>query len=92
MSEPPASVSADGFESWNDAVRRAENGEVVAVIAHGRHVADVVPSGQLERLRETIEVLSDPDAVQALADTEPVVIGIEAMRALIADRIAREAR
>ena len=79
MSEPPASVSADGFESWNDAVRRAENGEVVAVIAHGRHVADVVPSGQLERLRETIEVLSDPDAVQALADTEPVVIGIEAM-------------
>jgi len=92
MSEPPASVSADGFESGNDAVRRAENGEVVAVIAHGRHVADVVPSGQLERLREPIEVLSDPDAVQALADTEPVVIGIEAMRALIADRIAREAR
>jgi antitoxin (DNA-binding transcriptional repressor) of toxin-antitoxin stability system len=53
MSELPVSVSADGLESWNDAVRRAEHGEVVAVIAHGKHVADVVPSGELDRLRET---------------------------------------
>ena len=59
------SVSTDGFESWNDAVRRAENGETVAVIAHGKHVADVVPSGELDRLRETIEVLSDPEAARA---------------------------
>ncbi|MGH3885920.1 MAG: hypothetical protein ACRDSZ_04995 [Pseudonocardiaceae bacterium] len=86
------SVSTDGFESWNDAVRCAENGETVAVIAHGKHVADVVPSGELERLRETIEVLSDPDAVQALADTEPVVFGREAIRAMVAERVAREGR
>lgn len=92
MSEQAVSVSADGFESWNDAVRRAENGETVAVIAHGRHVADVVPSGELERLRETIEVLSDADAVRALADTEPVVFGSDAIRALLAERIARESR
>jgi len=65
MSELPVSVSADGLESWNDAVRRAEHGEVVAVIAHGKHVADVVPSGELDRLRETIEILSDPDAYEA---------------------------
>ena len=86
------SVSTDGFESWNDAVRRAGNGETVAVIALGKHVADVVPSGELDRLRETIEVLSDPDAVQALADTEPVVFGREAIRALVAERVAREGR
>ncbi len=92
MSEQPVSVSTDGFESWNDAVRRAENGETVAVIAHGKHVADVVPSGELSRLRETIEVLSDPDAVQALADTEPVVFGRDAIRALVAERVAREGR
>ncbi len=73
-------------------MRRAENGEIVAVIAHGKHVADVVPSGELDRLRETIEVLSDPDAVQALADTEPVVLGREAIRALVAERVAREGR
>ncbi|MHB1488674.1 MAG: hypothetical protein ACYCS7_06950 [Acidimicrobiales bacterium] len=43
--------------------------------AHGEHVADLVSSGELDRLRETIEVLSDADAVQALADAEPVVVG-----------------
>jgi antitoxin (DNA-binding transcriptional repressor) of toxin-antitoxin stability system len=90
MSEQPVSVSTDGLESWNDAVRRAERGEVVAVIAHGKHVADVVPSGELDRLRETIEVLSVPDAMRALDDTEPVVTGIDAVRQLAADRAARE--
>jgi antitoxin (DNA-binding transcriptional repressor) of toxin-antitoxin stability system len=92
MSEQSVSVSTDGFESWNDAVRRAENGKTVAVIAHGKHVADVVPSGELDRLRETIEVLSDPEAVQALADAEPVLFGRDAIRALVAERIAREGR
>jgi antitoxin (DNA-binding transcriptional repressor) of toxin-antitoxin stability system len=68
MSEDPVSVSADGLESWNEAVRRAEHGETVAVIAHGDHVADVVPSGELDRLRETIEVLSDSDVVRDLQE------------------------
>jgi antitoxin (DNA-binding transcriptional repressor) of toxin-antitoxin stability system len=68
MSEDTVSVSADGLESWNEAVRRAEHGETVAVIAHGEHVADVVPSGELDRLRETIEVLSDSRVVRDLQD------------------------
>ncbi len=38
-------LSINSCESWNDAVRRAENGETVAVIAHGKHVADLVSSG-----------------------------------------------
>lgn len=94
MSEQPTSVSTDGLESWNDAVRRAERGETVAVIAHGQHVADVVPSGELDRLRETIEILSDPDpdAMRDLADTEAVVSGIDAIRELVAGRVARETR
>ena len=49
MSEQPVNVSTDGFESWNDDVRRAENGETVALIAHrtllGRFVAGVQQSG-----------------------------------------------
>ena len=56
-------------------MNRAAGGETVAVIAGGEHVADVVPSGELDRLRETIEILSDADAVRALSDTEPVVVG-----------------
>jgi antitoxin (DNA-binding transcriptional repressor) of toxin-antitoxin stability system len=85
-------VSAEELRTpaWSDAVRRAEHGETVAVIAHGEHMADVVPSGELDRLRETIDVLSDPAARAALDDTEPVVFGADAVRALIADRIARE--
>jgi antitoxin (DNA-binding transcriptional repressor) of toxin-antitoxin stability system len=93
MSDQPAAVSADELHaaskqaaSWDDAVARAARGETVAVIAGGEHVADVVPSGELERLRETIEVLSDTDAVRALADTEPVVVGRRKIRSLVAER------
>lgn len=75
VSEQPLSVSADGLSvasrqaaTWEDAVRRAEHGETVAVIAHGDHVADVVPSGELDRLRETIAVLSDSDLMRDLRE------------------------
>lgn len=67
-------------------MRRVARGEKVAVIAGGEHVADVVPSGELERLRETIEVLSDTDAVRALSDIEPAVVGRDAIRAIVSDR------
>ena len=97
VSDQPASVSADELHAagrqaavWEEAVRRAEHGETVAVIAHGEHVADVVPSGELARLRETIEVLADTDAVRALVDTEPVVHGRDAIRAMVAERVTRE--
>jgi antitoxin (DNA-binding transcriptional repressor) of toxin-antitoxin stability system len=98
MSEQPVTVSADDLHAaseqaaaWEDAVRRAERGETVAVIAHGEHVADVVPSGELDRLRETIEVLADPEARRALDDTDDVLVGLDAIRAMLAERAAREA-
>jgi antitoxin (DNA-binding transcriptional repressor) of toxin-antitoxin stability system len=97
VSDQAATVSADELHIagrqaaiWEDAVRRAEHGETVAVISHGEHVADVVPSGELARLRETIEVLGDTDAVRALADAESVVRGRAAIRTLVADRVTRE--
>jgi antitoxin (DNA-binding transcriptional repressor) of toxin-antitoxin stability system len=68
VSEQPLSVSAEESPSWLDVVRHAEQGETVAVISHGDHVADVVPSGELHRLRETIEVLSDGDLVRDLRE------------------------
>ena len=61
-------VRAEDDPSWADVVRRAEHGESVAVIAHGDHVADVVPSGALDRLRETVEVLSDTELVRDLRE------------------------
>lgn len=38
------------------------------MIAHGVRVADIVPSGELDRLRETIEVLSDSELVRDLRE------------------------
>lgn len=49
-------------------MRRAEGGESVPLIAHGDHVADIVPSGELDRLRETIDVLSDTELVRDLRE------------------------
>jgi antitoxin (DNA-binding transcriptional repressor) of toxin-antitoxin stability system len=90
VSESTASVRAEDQPSWADVVRRAEHGETVPVIAQGRHVADVVPSGELDRLRETVKVLSDPAVMRDLADTEADVIGVEAIRAMVATRTARK--
>jgi PHD/YefM family antitoxin component YafN of YafNO toxin-antitoxin module len=68
-------------------VRRAEGGETVAVLAHGRHVADVVPSGEIERLRETIEVLSDHDL---LRDLQAGLDDLRAGRVVQADSVAAD--
>ncbi len=68
MSEPGFAVRAEDQPAWAEIVRRAEHGESIAVIAHGDHVADVVPSGELDRLRETIEVLSDTELVRDLQE------------------------
>jgi antitoxin (DNA-binding transcriptional repressor) of toxin-antitoxin stability system len=97
MTEQPVSVSAEDLPAtspqsaaWRDTVQRAEHGETIAVIAHVEHVADVVPSDELDRLRETIEVLSDHDLVRALADRDAVVLGHDAITQLVTQRADRE--
>ena len=93
MATPPTTVSVDDLRaagapaaSWNEAVRRVEHDETVAVLAGGEHVAHIVPADELDRLRETIDVLSDTEAVRALAGAEPVVVGRDAIRSLVAKR------
>ena len=39
---------------------------------------------------KTIEVLSDPELMRDLQDREPVAVGIDAIRALVAERTVRE--
>lgn len=70
-----AGVRAEDQPSWGDIVRHAERGETVPVIAHGNHVADVVLSGELASLRETVSVLSDSELVRDLRE------GLEDLRA-----------
>lgn len=62
------SVRAEDQPSWAEIVRHAEHGDSVSVIAHGDHVAEIVPSGELDRLRETIDVLSDSELVRDLRE------------------------
>jgi antitoxin (DNA-binding transcriptional repressor) of toxin-antitoxin stability system len=93
MTEPGFVVRAEDQPAWAEIVRRAERGESVAVIAHGDHIADIVPSGELDRLRETIEVLSDTELVhdlrEGLADARAGrVFSAEQVAADLADRRA----
>ena len=70
MSESAFAVQAQDQPSWAEIVHHAdaEHDESVSVIAHGDHVAEIVPSGELDRLRETIEVLSDSELVRDLRE------------------------
>jgi antitoxin (DNA-binding transcriptional repressor) of toxin-antitoxin stability system len=67
VSQQPT-VAVEDAESWREAIRRAGSGETVKVLADGKHVADVVPSGELERMRETVDVLADSELVQSIAE------------------------
>jgi antitoxin (DNA-binding transcriptional repressor) of toxin-antitoxin stability system len=87
MTEPGFVVRAEDQPAWAKIVRRAERGESVAVIAHGDHIADVVPSGELDRLHETIEVLSDTDLVRDLREG---LADARAGRVFSAERVAAD--
>ena len=51
-----------------EVVRQAGHGGPVPVIAHGGYVAGTVPPGEMDRLRETIEVLSGTELVRDLRE------------------------
>jgi antitoxin (DNA-binding transcriptional repressor) of toxin-antitoxin stability system len=87
VSESVMTVRAEDQPSWAEVVRRAESGETVSVIAHGQHVADVVPSGELARLRETVEVLSDAELV---ADLREALADARAGRVFTAGQVAAD--
>lgn len=80
-------MHAEDQPSWAEVVRHAERGESISVIAHGDHVADIVPSGELDRLRETIEVLSDTALVRDLREG---LADAHAGRVFTADQIAAD--
>jgi hypothetical protein len=67
-------------QAWDAAAREAASGRTVAV---------VMPTGELDRLHETIEVLSDRALMADLVDSRQgaeagdTVRGIDAIRALV---------
>jgi antitoxin (DNA-binding transcriptional repressor) of toxin-antitoxin stability system len=87
VSQPEFTVRAEDQPSWAEIVRHAERGESISVIAHGERVADIVPSGELDRLRETIEVLSDTELVR---DLQEGLADLRAGRVISAEQIAAD--
>lgn len=80
----------DRFSEFVDRVERHH--ERVVVTRNGRPAAVLISPEDLEALEETLEVLSDRDAVRELTQAEAavaagdVVRGVEAVRALRARR------
>lgn len=81
--------AGDDGQAWGAAAREAASGRTVAVVVDGEHVADVVPTGELDRLRETIEVLSDRALMADLVESREgaaagdTMRGIDAIRAIV---------
>ncbi|MEU9835488.1 hypothetical protein AB0D67_28470 [Streptosporangium sp. NPDC048047] len=82
-------------ERWDDAIESAVQGRVIALTGRGERLAAVVPADQIDlvdRLRETIEVLSDTEAVQAIVESRASIAagegvrGADAIRALLDHR------
>jgi antitoxin (DNA-binding transcriptional repressor) of toxin-antitoxin stability system len=87
VSEPGFTVQAEDQSPWEEIVRHVEHGESVSVSAHGDHVPEIVPSGELGRLRETVEVLSDSDLVRDLREG---LVDARDGRVFSADQIAAD--
>ncbi|WP_449060459.1 type II toxin-antitoxin system prevent-host-death family antitoxin [Planomonospora algeriensis] len=82
-------------ERWDEAVGSAVHGKVITLTGRGERLAAVVPAEQIdlvERLQETIDVLSDTEAVQAIMESRRSITagegvrGVEAVRALLDQR------
>lgn len=99
MSDPAREIPLEELhahpERWDEAVGSATHGKVVALTGQGRTLAAVVPADQIdlvERLQETIDVLSDDEAVQAIVESRRAIAagegvrGIEAIRAIVDER------
>ena len=97
MSEPAYEMTLEELaispHLWGKALRSVARGRVVRLVSGDHeHVADIVPEGFLEELEETVEVLADSEAVQALIEAREaatrgdVVRGVDAVRALLDER------
>lgn len=90
MTTEPLRAVRDHFSEYVDRVELQH--ERVSITRNGRVVAMLVSPQDIERLEETIEVLSDPAAMAALGEARravadgDVVVGVEAVRALRRER------
>jgi antitoxin YefM len=97
VAEPAYEVSiqelAESPHLLDKALRSVARGRTVRLVTGAQEpVADIIPDSLLQELEETIEVLADSEAVQALIEAREaaargdVVRGVDAVRALLDER------
>lgn len=99
MSEAAREIPLEELEAhperWHEAVSSATHGQVIALTGAGKRLAAVVPADQMDlvdRLQETLEVLSDTEAVHAIVESRRSIAagegtrGVDALRALVDQR------
>jgi|Laugresu1bdmlbdd_1035124.scaffolds.fasta_scaffold142021_2 prevent-host-death family protein len=59
---------SDGQRRFSALIRATEKGRIVTINRRNRPVACVISSRRLEAIWETLEILSNPDAREAIAD------------------------
>ena len=79
----------DRFSEFVDRVDREH--ERIVVTRNGRPAAVLISPDDLESLEETLELLSDHDAVRALIEAEAAVTAGDAVRGVEAVRALRPA-
>jgi PHD/YefM family antitoxin component YafN of YafNO toxin-antitoxin module len=97
VAEPAYEVSVEELSAsphlLDKALRSVALGRTVRLVTGAQEpVADIIPDSLLQELEETIEVLADTEAVQALIEAREaaargdVVRGVDAVRALLDGR------
>ena len=97
VAEPAYEVSIQELAAsphlLDKALRSVALGRTVRLVTGAQEpVADIIPDSLLQELEETIEVLADSEAVQALIEAREavargdVVRGVDAVRALLDER------
>ena len=67
-------------------IRQAEEGEPVQILRHNETVAYLISRSRMEAIVETMEILSNPEAMQAIAAHQAGRVKFRPLAALDDDR------
>lgn len=78
-------TAAEAKAQFTRLLQQVEAGETIAISKHDETVAFLVPRARLEAMIETMEVLSNPAAMQAIRDHEAGKLSFHPLSALDED-------
>ena len=78
-------TAAEAKTQFSRLLRQVEGGETIAISKHHETVAFLIPRARLEALIETMEVLGNPAAIQAIRQHEAGELAFHPLSALDED-------